>query len=71
MCSILLTESLSVLQALENLTVVAEVTNPFLVKIKNVSAEISASGKTVQFGWVHALVSLAYNKKVRQIAKKY
>lgn len=67
---IILSDSLSVLTAVNNTHSFSYKINPYIFKIKNTAHNLIKSGKTVIFVWVKAHIGLKHNERVDRLAKE-
>lgn len=68
--TIILSDSLSVLKAIEYTKSFSIKVNPYVIRIKNYISKINSSGRTVSFVWVKAHVGIQNNEHVDLLAKK-
>lgn len=66
--TVILSDSLAVLNSLQHPTVISHKTNPLVIKIKHLVRENQLLGRQIHFIWVKAHVGL--NEKVDEIAKQ-
>lgn len=67
---IILSDSLSVLTALKNTYHFSYKINPYILKIKQITYNITQSGRNVTFVWVKAHIGLKHNEHVDTLAKE-
>ena len=67
--SIILSDSLSVLNGIENIHTFSYKVNPYLYKIKHLISEITSTGREIYFVWVKAHIGLEHNEQVDRLAK--
>lgn len=67
---VILSDSLSVLKALNNICSFSVKTNPYIIKIKHIAHDIMQSSKKVIFIWIKAHIGLIYNERADTLAKE-